>query len=159
MVTMPFKYIDTYEHTHMYMCMYVRVFIRRQRYIYIYNDISRSMTYRYSGFLKALFTPLGFYERPTLVPVFAIWKKSELDIRFYKKKGENQEFRSVFVSQGVVMEAASSPWQQEWHHQASFPGTTPSISASSYQSSERCLWASALISIDFVHVSAKCVLR
>ena len=39
-----------------------------------------------SDFLKAHFTPFGFYERRTLVPVFANWKKSELDFSFYPKK-------------------------------------------------------------------------
>lgn len=35
--------------------------------------------------LKVRIPPLRFYERPTLVPVFANGKKSEKDLRFHKK--------------------------------------------------------------------------
>ena len=39
---------------------------------------------------KVCFTPLHFYKRPTLVPVFFNWKKSKEDFCFFwKKKMEN----------------------------------------------------------------------
>ena len=36
-------------------------------------------------FSKARFTPLHFYKRPTLVPVFANRKKSKEDFQFYEE--------------------------------------------------------------------------
>ena len=66
------------------------------KYTCIYDAISTCMIKRYFRFLKAHFTLFGFYERRTLVPVFAKWKKSELDFNWtLPKKVLNQEYSSV----------------------------------------------------------------
>lgn len=38
-----------------------------------------------SHFSKVHITPLHFYKRSTLVPVFVNWKKPKEDFHFYKK--------------------------------------------------------------------------
>ena len=46
-------------------------------------------------FLKVHFTPLSFYESPTLGPIFINQKKSKEDFHFYQKKKKRQKVKIV----------------------------------------------------------------
>lgn len=91
-------------------------------------------------FSKVRFTPLHFYERPTLAPVFANGKQSEEYFCFYQPpplKGEKWKQSSHLLCRSILY-----PEQQERPCQAPSPGTTPMISAPSHQNCELCLRAS-----------------
>ena len=104
----------------------------------ILSDINTSI----SCSLKVHVMPLHFYERSTLVPVFSNWMKSEEDFHFYEK-GQKSKYRSLFILQQVIIEAACT---------SSFLGPTLSVSASGPQSLQLCLQASVL-HVDFFCVS------
>lgn len=73
--------------------------------------------YRYPPrFLKVHFTPLCFYERPTLVPVFTSLKKSEEDFRFYSKRQKVRVILYLFCSDQLQRQCLPHAW--EWHSQA-----------------------------------------
>ena len=48
--------------------------------------LSRPPRYRYPPLFKVHYTPLYFYKRPTLAPVFAKGKKSKEDFHFQAKR-------------------------------------------------------------------------
>ena len=81
---------------------------------------------------KVCFTPLCFYERPTLVPVFTNGRGFSLLLK--KAKSENRV-------QGAAIEAAGmlSSERREWRHQAPSPETTLGISALGRHGFELCL--------------------
>lgn len=62
-------------------------------------------------FLKVSIMSLCSYERPILVPIFAIWKTSKEDLRFCKNS-------SVFVLTAVAIRGSRHPKQRERPHQA-----------------------------------------
>ena len=85
-------------------------------------------TDRYTGvglFSKVHFTPLRFYERPTLVPVFSNYEKFAEDFHFHKRQKAKLAFSVCFA--GSLLEAAGAVRRQALP--SSFPGTTRSISA------------------------------
>ena len=76
------------------------------------------------------FTPLRFYERPTLVPVFANRKKSEEDFHFYEKRLKAKiAFSACFATSHDRGSGHSS-------NKTALPRDYISISASSCHSSE-----------------------
>ena len=89
---------------------------------------------RYTGtpFSKVCLTPLRFYERPTLAPVFTNGKKPEEDCCFYRKRQKvKMALRVCFAascSRGSVY-----PRQREWHHRTPSPRTTLSIRPHSFE--------------------------
>jgi len=48
------------------------------------HQLKKLQKIQFSRYLKVCFMLLGFYWRPTLVPVFTNWKKSEEDFCFYE---------------------------------------------------------------------------
>lgn len=98
------------------------------------------------AFRKVHVMPLRFYERPTLVPVFANRKKSEEDFRFYEKR---QKVNTAFGVCFVVRGALPSP----------FPGNH----AQHLSLKPPELWTVSVsiccISIYFVHLLVRCLLR
>lgn len=68
------------------------------------------------------FTPLHFYKRTTLVPVFTNQKKSDGDFHFYRKKKAKITFS--MCSARSRYRGSTHPGSQ-WHRQAPFPGTNP----------------------------------
>ena len=107
-------------------------------------------------FSKVCFTPLHFYERPTLVPVFTNGKQSEEYFCFPQPpplKGEKWKQSSHLFCRSILYSE-----QQEWPCQAPSPGTTPRISASSHHSSELCLRASVLyLDLFYASLSDMCL--
>lgn len=81
--------------------------------------------------------PICFYERPTLIPVFANRKKSEEGFHFYEKRWKAKIAFSVCFAATCYRDSAHLKWG-EWHHQAPSPGTILSISVSSHHSFELC---------------------
>ena len=81
-------------------------------------------------FQSSLYTA-SFYERPTLAPALAQWKKSEEDFHFYKKekKQKAEEWHSALVCSRVALTEAV--YCELWGAPpSSFPGTVLSTSAS-----------------------------
>lgn len=80
----------------------------------------------------------------TLLPIFSNKRNSRRIFLFMKKK-KRQKAKIAFSDSfpWTVIEA-EAPEQQTCPHWAPSPGTTLRISALSCQSSEPCLWASAL---------------
>ena len=54
-------------------------------------------------FSKVCFTPFGFHERSTLVPVFTNWKKSEKNFHFYLKRWK-AKIAFCFAASWVITE-------------------------------------------------------
>lgn len=103
------------------------------------------MLYRYPPFSKVSFTPLCFYERPTSVPVFIHWKKSQEDFQFYEKRGKaNITFSICFAASCCRGSVPTKQWCHQAFSRAPSLGPTLSISALSHQGFELCLWASVL---------------
>lgn len=85
---------------------------------------------------------LHLYKRPTVVPVFPSWKRSEKNFHFYRKRWKVKiAFSICFATSGY--RGSPHPKRSKWLHQPP-PGTMLSDSASSRQSFEPCLWASGL---------------
>ena len=71
-------------------------------------------------FRKVCFRPLRFYERSTLVPALANWKKLEEDFQFYEHRWKRKwPFSVSFV------EREKQVWRQHTPEQRSKNGTTP----------------------------------
>ena len=106
--------------------------------------------------MKVCFILLHFYKRPTLIPVFANWKKSEEDFHFYEKSQKVKIVFSICLA-AISYRSSTHPKQWEWYCQASSPGMTLSISASSCHSFELYLWASVIyFSLFCASVSKMC---
>lgn len=88
--------------------------------------------------LKVCIRPLCFYKRPTLVPVFAKWKKSKDDFCFYQKKWKAR--KPVFIQRLFAV----SHYRGSAHQSSESGLTTRSVSAPSCHGFELCLWPSAL---------------
>lgn len=71
-------------------------------------------------FLKVHVTPLSFYERTTLVPVFATRKKSEEGFHFHGKRRKAEIASSVCFA-AAMTEAARTPQREA---RGLPPGTT-----------------------------------
>lgn len=107
--------------------------------------------------MKVQTRPFPFFERPTLVPIFANWKKSREDFLLSGKR-QKQKQHSVFVSHWAIRER--EPAQQlKWRHQAPSPRTALSLSAASCPGSGTVWPDLHFISLYFVHSLAICVLR
>lgn len=113
---------------------------------------------RYALLFKVCIKPLPFYEWPRLVPAFSNCMKSEKGFHCYEK-GWKARIACRLHFAWAVYRGRGTPEQREWPHQATPLRTTLNISASSCQSFELVQWASQFMSIYFMHLLARCVLR
>ena len=108
------------------------------------------------SFSKVYLTPLHFYERPTLVPVFANRKNStEIFTSMKARKGKNN-VQHLFCNEQLWRQHV--PRVARGTHHAPSLGATLSVSASSCHSFELCEHL-CFILIRSVHLWARCVLR
>ena len=94
-------------------------------------------------FSEVHFMTLCFYERPTLVPVFANWKKFNEDFCFLEKGWKAKIAFSICFAVSHCRDSGCCK-QWEWHFQAPSLDTTLGISASSCRSYELCQWTPVL---------------
>jgi len=104
-------------------------------------------------FLKFCIMPFCFYERPTSVTVFANWKKYEEDFSFYEKRWNVIIVINICFAASCYRGSQSGPsnllpWEPQWASQP--PATRVQSSAQRH---------TYFISIYFVHLLARCVLR
>ena len=105
---------------------------------------------------KVCFTPLHFYRRPILVPVFFNWKKSKAGFCFFWKK-KKWKTKIVFTFTDAVMEVVHQ--EQRVAPSSCFLGTTLCISASSPRALNCVHEHLCFISIYLVYPLARRVLR
>ena len=89
--------------------------------LFFENEIPYSSMPR---FLKVYIMPLGFYKRPTLVPVFTNWKKSKR-IFVFVEKGEMQKQHLVFVWQQAPSGERGAPPGSFPRNHAQHPSVKP----------------------------------
>ena len=108
---------------------------------------------RYPCFLKIHYTPLHFYERPTLVPVFTNRKKFEEDFCFYEKRWKAKIALGICFAVNCFT-VSTHPEQENWHHQAPSPAIVLGLKPHRF---EMCLWASVIyLNIFCVSVNKMC---
>lgn len=127
-------------------------------FIMMWRDLLTQVGVGIPHFLKVYVMPLCFYERPTSVPLFTNWKKSNNSFAFVKKKARSEN--KSFILHRPLFRGSTHLQQQEWSYKAPSPGITLSILASNHHSFELVyLWAAVIYFILCCASLASCVLR